>query len=163
MSASDSGSFATVVDDLAQLKKLIAKIVPACQRPGLIIFLYGDLGVGKTELVRLWLELEHCHDTVSSPSFPVVNTYTFGEREACHIDCYRISSSSELTHLDVSFYIQHADITFVEWPEHGMQDLVKADLHIHLSMPEQETSSRHIRLDTTDDELKSVLCLCGLT
>jgi tRNA threonylcarbamoyladenosine biosynthesis protein TsaE len=83
-----------------------------------IWLLHGDMGAGKTTLVR-----EFCHqlevaDRVSSPTFSLVNEYrTQGGGRVCHFDFYRIKNEAEAFDIGTEEYLDSGDYCFVEWPE----------------------------------------------
>jgi tRNA threonylcarbamoyladenosine biosynthesis protein TsaE len=83
---------------------------------GETILLYGDLGSGKTHLVREFVRLLGLKAEVSSPSFSLINRY---EGIICvnHIDLYRISDEYELRNLGLDDLWGNPDISFIEWPQ----------------------------------------------
>ena len=96
--------------------KILKKI-----RKGHIIFLYGEMGVGKTTFIRYLInglqkknKLEPSE--VTSPTFNLLNEYQINELKINHYDLFRIKSSIELKNLDLFSDIQNA-ITVIEWPQ----------------------------------------------
>ena len=96
--------------------KILKKI-----RIGHIIFLYGEMGVGKTTFIKYLinglqnenkLELSE----VTSPTFNLLNEYQINEVKINHYDLFRLKSSIELENLDLFSDIQNA-ITVIEWPQ----------------------------------------------
>lgn len=83
---------------------------------GDIILLYGDLGSGKTTLVRQFVQLLGLNTDVSSPSFSLINRYE-GVVSVNHIDLYRIKGAAELSNLGLDDLWGTEDISFVEWPQ----------------------------------------------
>tara|TARA_B100000287_G_C20477948_1_gene719959 strand:+ start:35 stop:490 length:456 start_codon:yes stop_codon:yes gene_type:complete len=90
-------------------------------KPGNIVFLYGEMGVGKTTLVRYLInKLQKNYDLkiteVTSPTFNLLNEYQFNEIKINHYDLFRIKSIQEIKDLDL-FENNNSSITFIEWPE----------------------------------------------
>lgn len=85
--------------------------------PGDIFALNGDLGSGKTELVRgVMLEL-NSSEIVRSPSFSLVNSYNAPNFQINHFDFYRLSASDELFEIGYEEYINPDSVCFIEWAE----------------------------------------------
>jgi tRNA threonylcarbamoyladenosine biosynthesis protein TsaE len=88
-----------------------------CLRAGDVLALHGELGAGKTCLVRglaLGLGLEESQ--VASPSFSLVNEYA-GPVPLFHIDCYRLHLEEELEELGLEEYMEGPGVTVIEWAE----------------------------------------------
>ena len=95
--------------------KFIKKI-----KPGVIIFLYGEMGVGKTTFIRYLingLQKENKIETteVTSPTFNIMNEYVVNELKIHHYDLYRLKSEEELVDLDLFGNTSNL-ITLIEWP-----------------------------------------------
>ena len=103
--------------DTQNLSNKISKIVGA----GDIIFLYGDIGVGKTTFVRFLinhLEVEKGlrKSDVLRPTFNIIYEYDIGETKILHYDLYRLKNYKDILQLDI-FEIHNNRIKIVEWPE----------------------------------------------
>ena len=88
---------------------------------GHIIFLYGEMGVGKTTFIKylinsLQKENKLELSEVTSPTFNLLNEYQINEVKINHYDLFRLKSSIELENLDLFSDIQNA-ITLIEWPQ----------------------------------------------
>ncbi len=84
--------------------------------PGSVIVLNGQLGTGKTFIVKKIAEYFNISNT-SSPTFAIVNEY-LGDRKIYHFDFYRINSINELHDIGFEDYISDSEaITFIEWGE----------------------------------------------
>jgi len=97
-------------------KKFIKKI-----KPGNIIFLYGEMGVGKTTFIKYLInalqkknKLEQTE--VTSPTFNLLNEYQVNEIKVNHYDLYRLKSIEEIKNLDL-FENNKNTITLIEWPQ----------------------------------------------
>lgn len=86
--------------------------------PGLVFLLEGDLGTGKTTLVRGFCRADG-YISVRSPSFTLVNRYFCGEKTVVHSDLYRLPSVDP-TELDVESYLDDRSVLFVEWADRGV-------------------------------------------
>lgn len=81
-----------------------------------VLCMYGELGAGKTALVRGLAEGMGLDCTVSSPTFTIVNEY-LGARELIHFDMYRLGSAEELFDIGWEDYLRRDAILAVEWSE----------------------------------------------
>ena len=98
-----------------------------------VIYFQGDLGAGKTTLVRGMLHgLGHA-GRVPSPTYTLVEPYEIGGRRLTHMDLYRIADPEELAYLGVR---DLSGILLVEWPERGARFLPPADITVRLAVAE---------------------------
>lgn len=95
---------------------------------GLVAFLYGDLGAGKTTFARAFLKALGVGERVKSPTYSLVEGYDIGERQAFHLDLYRIADPGELEWLGLDSLAEPGAIVLVEWPERGAGALPPVDL-----------------------------------
>ena len=85
--------------------------------PGRCFALFGDLGFGKTTFSSFLIrELNPKIQTVTSPTFTVVQVYDSDVAEIWHVDCYRLKSQEEFYELGLEESLQN-NITIIEWPE----------------------------------------------
>jgi tRNA threonylcarbamoyladenosine biosynthesis protein TsaE len=103
-------------------------------RPSLTIFLHGDLGAGKTTLVRGVLRGLGFEGRVKSPTYTLVESYSVSSLYLYHFDLYRFKHEQEW--LDAGFNEMFNDTTicFVEWPERAVNLMPSADVEIFLSV-----------------------------
>ena len=92
-------------------EKLAARL-----RPGDVLLLEGDLGAGKSELTRGIAKGLGVAETVTSPSFTILNVYESGRCPLYHFDWYRLESSEELYELGMDEFLSGDGIAVVEWP-----------------------------------------------
>ena len=90
-------------------------------KPGCFIFLYGEIGVGKTTFIRYLInqfqKLNKLEITeVTSPTFNLLNEYQINDFKINHCDLFRLKSTEEIKNLDL-FEDNKNTITFVEWPQ----------------------------------------------
>ena len=81
-----------------------------------IILLEGDLGSGKTFLVKAFCKIWQTDDEAVSPSFAILNQYR-GKKQVNHFDLYRIHDERELDQLGWEEFLESGAITFIEWPQ----------------------------------------------
>src|SRR5438445_13771024 len=84
---------------------------------GLVIGLSGDLGAGKTQLVKGLARGLHIPARVHSPTFALVNVYTGGRLTLFHLDLYRLDTRDQIVAAGLEEYLQPAGVTGGEWAE----------------------------------------------
>lgn len=95
-----------------------------------LVFLHGDLGMGKTTLVRGFLRAAGHAGAVKSPTYNIVEEYQLHARRVLHFDLYRIADAEELEWIGIRDYLAQDSVCFIEWPEKGEEYLPIADLDI---------------------------------
>ena len=113
-------------------------------RVGDVIALYGELGAGKTCLVRgLAKGLGVEKGLVSSPSFSLINEYP-GPLPLFHMDCYRLGPEEEIQELGLEEYFDGPGISIIEWAER-IKELPEERLDISISILDESRRSIQIR------------------
>ncbi len=98
---------------------------------GQLVCVSGDLGAGKTTLIRgILAGLGHVGD-VPSPTYTLVEPYSLASMEVAHMDLYRLSSSEELEMIGFRDLIE-SSLCLVEWPEKGLGFMPKGDWRIEI-------------------------------
>jgi tRNA threonylcarbamoyladenosine biosynthesis protein TsaE len=130
------------------------KVLPS----GLLVYLEGDLGAGKTTLVRGLLRALGYSGKVKSPTYTFVEPYAISRLDLYHFDFYRFESAEE--YLDGGFdeYFGKGGICLVEWPGQAAPYLPPADLRISLAVVDD---GRHASLSGLSEEGRT--CLTNLT
>jgi len=100
---------------------------------GLVIYLHGPLGAGKTSFARALLTALGVGERVKSPTYSLVEGYTTQGRPAWHLDLYRIADPGELEWLGLDALADPSALVLVEWPERGAGALPAADLELQLT------------------------------
>ncbi|MGI5869196.1 MAG: tRNA (adenosine(37)-N6)-threonylcarbamoyltransferase complex ATPase subunit type 1 TsaE [Kiritimatiellia bacterium] len=109
--------------------------------------LRGDLGAGKTCLVRGLARALGIHATVSSPTFTLVNEYVEnGGNRLVHIDLYRLSGPDDLDAIGWDDHLDSGDAMAVEWPERAGDELPPHTIFIDIAMG-AKPDERHIRVN----------------
>lgn len=98
--------------------------------PGLVIFLQGELGTGKTTLTRAMIQAMGFEGPIKSPTFTLVEPYEDLKPAVYHFDLYRLVEPEELEWMGFRDYLSTGGICLIEWPEKGQGFLPKADLRI---------------------------------
>jgi tRNA threonylcarbamoyladenosine biosynthesis protein TsaE len=97
-----------------------------------LITLSGDLGAGKTTLVRELLRSLGHEGRVKSPTFTLVEPYKINNRPVYHFDLYRLADPDELEYLGFADYMEECALCLIEWPERAVGMLPEADLMVSL-------------------------------
>ena len=99
---------------------------------GQVITLSGDLGAGKTTLVRGMLRGLGFEGRVKSPSYGLVESYKVGGLELHHLDLYRLGEPEELDFIGIEDLIGEDSVLLIEWPERGNGRLPEPSARIRI-------------------------------
>lgn len=102
--------------ELNQLKKTSLELKKNIKHN--VVLICGEMGVGKTTLIKEFLSLLDVVDNVSSPTFSIINEYSTNKDETIyHIDLYRIEDISELDNIGFFEYLESGKTCLIEWGE----------------------------------------------
>lgn len=119
--------------DEGATRALGAQLAPGL-RPGLSVYLSGELGSGKTALVRAMLESLAVDGKIKSPTYTIVEPYQIGDLAVYHFDFYRFTHAAEWEEAGLREYFNEHSVCLVEWPEKAGPDLPRADWDIRLKV-----------------------------
>ncbi len=120
------------INDESAMMHFGAALSESC-KGGEIIFLHGELGAGKTTLVRGFMRKLGHGGTVKSPTYTLVEHYAYQEKDVYHFDLYRLGDGEELEYMGVRDYFHQNAICLIEWPERGEGYLPQADVEIQIN------------------------------
>jgi tRNA threonylcarbamoyladenosine biosynthesis protein TsaE len=132
------------VNNSNKLQNISDYIIQLLKKKPVALF-YGKMGAGKTTLIKSIVNSLQSNDTVSSPTFSIVNEYLYPEGKIFHFDLYRIASEAELHAIGFDDYLFSGEICLIEWPEHA-GTLLEGVSHIRINI-RQEGTNRIIELE----------------
>lgn len=130
----------------------------AALRPGMVIYLEGDLGAGKTTLVRAALRALGHAGPVKSPTYSLVEVYVISSLYFYHFDFYRFNYPEEFVDAGLGEYFRSDSVCLVEWPDKAAGFVPPPDLVVALRF---EAAGRRVDLLARSPEGET--CLRALT
>lgn len=112
---------------------------------GALVFLRGDLGAGKTTLVRGILRGLGHRGSVKSPTYTLLEPYNFNSKVVYHFDFYRIADSQELDFIGIDELMESDALKLVEWPERVEERLPPPEVEVRMHV---EGEGRRLEIDT---------------
>ena len=122
--------------------------------PKALIFLQGELGAGKTTLVRGFLQARGHRGNVKSPTYTLIEPYELPQGTCYHLDLYRLADGEELEYLGLREMLAEEAVLLVEWPQRGDGWLPKADLRVEIA---HDGDSRQVRIDAHTEGGRAML------
>jgi tRNA threonylcarbamoyladenosine biosynthesis protein TsaE len=132
------------VNNSNKLQNISDYIIQLLKKKPVALF-YGKMGAGKTTLIKSIVNSLQSNDTVSSPTFSIVNEYLYPEGKIFHFDLYRIANEAELYDIGFDDYLFSGEICLIEWPEHA-GTLLEGVSHIRINIW-QEGTNRIIEIE----------------
>ena len=112
----------TSPEETEALGAALGRIIPA----GTVLAYRGDLGAGKTAFTRGLARGLGCRETVTSPTYTIVNEYLGGRLPLFHFDMYRLSSADDLFDIGWEDYLDRGGVCAVEWSENVAEAMAGA-------------------------------------
>jgi tRNA threonylcarbamoyladenosine biosynthesis protein TsaE len=103
-----------------------------------IWLIQGDMGAGKTTLIKYICGLLEVEDLVSSPTFSIINEYKSAAEPIYHFDFYRVKTLQEALQAGVEDYFYSGHYCFIEWPELIKPVLPKSYLNLNIEVAQDE-------------------------
>lgn len=143
------------LDDEAATLQLGGDLANAIE-PGLILYLHGDLGAGKTTLVRGLVHALGYAGKVKSPTYTLVENYTIGQPpfNLYHFDLYRFNDDEEWEAAGFRDYFNTESVCLIEWPEKAENVLPLPDINITFTIL---SAGRKVTLDAPTDQGRKCL------
>lgn len=122
--------------------------------PPFILSINGELGAGKTVLARSIIQTQNNSEIVKSPTFSLVEEYTYPGIKIYHIDLYRLTSS-EIVDLTIQDYISDDSVLIIEWAEKYEEIVNNSDIIIDIDILDSKT--RNLKIAGNSESGKKVL------
>lgn len=131
------------IKHLLELPKAASEVISFSNNYRIFLF-YGDMGAGKTTLIKSLCEQLGVTDVVTSPTFSIVNEYA-GTEKIYHFDFYRLKNQAEALDLGYEEYFYSGAYCFIEWPE-KIPDLLP-NSYIRIDVTVLDDDSRQIGIE----------------
>jgi tRNA threonylcarbamoyladenosine biosynthesis protein TsaE len=148
-----------LTDELATitLGKQLADIVKIELKQGIVVYLNGDLGAGKTTLTRGFVQGMGHIGNVKSPTYTLVEPYDLADWQVYHFDLYRLADPEELEYMGIRDYFNRECCSFIEWPNKGQGMLPAPDMIIDLTYHEEQRQVSLLAKTVLGKRLLSIL------
>lgn len=138
------------VAGLPDLERVAKELLARYGRHKVWLF-HGEMGVGKTTLIKALCRILGVQDLVSSPTFSIINEYLAGAKQCvCHFDFYRIRYEEEAHDIGAEEYFYSGNYCFIEWPER-IPSLIPPT-YVSINMQGGDTQHRTIAISIHDGE-----------
>lgn len=128
--------------NLNQISEVAKNLIDSITSKTLLF--YGDMGVGKTTLIKEIVNLLGVNDITSSPTFSLVNEYQGKDNTVFHFDFYRIDDEEEVLDIGIEDYFYSDAWCLVEWPNKIVNLLPEDSVSIKISLNEDNSRTLEI-------------------
>lgn len=128
---------------IEDITAVASQVLTAASSQKIFLF-YGEMGVGKTTLIKALCQELGVTGSTSSPTFSIVNEYAAKQGAVYHFDFYRLKNQTEALDMGYEEYFYSGDYCFIEWPE-KIPDLLPLN-YIEIHITAQTDGSREITL-----------------
>ena len=130
-----------IINDLSELDRVAKSFLQTLPDKRIFAF-YGSLGAGKTTFIKAICHVLGSEDSVTSPTFTIVNEYVTDKGDSLyHFDFYRLNKVTEALDFGVEEYFDKDSYCFIEWPE-IIEDLLPEDtVNVNITINEDKTRS----------------------
>ena len=127
----------------------IGQYLAACCVADFVIVVNGELGAGKTTLIRSVLQSLGVTSSIKSPTYNLVEEYNVNNLIVYHFDLYRFNTAEEWLDLGFNEYLTQQALCFIEWGENAVQYLTAVDWEIQFTMI---NNLRHMQISAVSDK-----------
>lgn len=132
-----------IIFSIDEIREVAKKIIS--ENPNKVILFHGNMGIGKTTLIKALAKELGVKDATSSPSFSMVNEYkTANNQYVYHFDMYRLKSEAEALDMGIDEYLYSGNWCFIEWAE-KIPNLIPEE-HSTIDLSLTIDGKRHLRL-----------------
>ena len=130
-----------IINDLSELDRVAKSLLQTLPDKRIFAF-YGSMGAGKTTFIKAICHVLGSEDSVTSPTFTIVNEYVTDKGDSLyHFDFYRLNKVTEALDFGVEEYFDKDSYCFIEWPE-IIEDLLPEDtVNVNITINEDKTRS----------------------
>ncbi|MBC8754931.1 tRNA (adenosine(37)-N6)-threonylcarbamoyltransferase complex ATPase subunit type 1 TsaE [Kordia sp. YSTF-M3] len=129
--------------NLSEIEAIAAGILAASKYK--IIAFHGEMGVGKTTLIKVLAKQLGITELTNSPTFSIVNEYRSADAIIYHFDCYRIEDEIEAYDIGIEDYLYSDAWCFIEWPERIKNLLPNEITKVHIKKINEQLRSIHLK------------------
>ncbi len=132
------------LENIEQLPNAANQLINILDKADKILLFYGEMGAGKTTFIKAFCAALGVEDTVSSPTFSIVNEYHYPQGIIYHFDFYRLKNQTEALDLGMEEYLDSGEYCLIEWPE-KIPDLLPEN-YLKISIEVQPDQQRKLTI-----------------
>ena len=127
----------SITYNLAQIDEAVDYILKHTKSK--VLLFYGEMGAGKTTLIKSLVKALKSEDKVASPTFSLVNEYHTPHENIYHFDFYRLEDENEALDIGIEEYLNSNNWIFIEWPQNVSSFLEKEFQKVDISLKDEKT------------------------